>query len=79
MTINRRAALLGGLGATVGLPALAQQDVTFFRIGTGGTIGTYFPRWGTYCECDLQPAGLPRLQRWRFLWCQRNDCHRRCD
>ena len=31
MKINRRAALLGGLGATLGgLPAATQQDVTFF-------------------------------------------------
>jgi hypothetical protein len=32
MKINRRAALLGGLGTTLGgVPAAAQQDVTFFR------------------------------------------------
>ena len=42
MRINRRHALLGGfassLGATLGgLPVAAQQDITFFRIGTGGT------------------------------------------
>src|SRR3979411_1297991 len=48
MRINRRQALLGGLASPLGmtlsaLPAAAQQDITFFRIGTGGTAGTYFP------------------------------------
>ncbi|HEX2114740.1 MAG TPA: TAXI family TRAP transporter solute-binding subunit [Alphaproteobacteria bacterium] len=48
MTISRRealkyAALLGTVAATGG-PALAQ--VKFFRIGTGGTGGTYYPVGG---------------------------------
>ena len=48
MMINRRTALQGGLVATLatslgGRSAAAQQDITFFRIGTGGTAGTYFP------------------------------------
>src|SRR5215468_11428808 len=46
--ITRRAALVCGasLGAVglAGLPALAQQR--FFRIGTGGTGGTYYPVGG---------------------------------
>lgn len=58
MKINRRAALLGGLGTTVGgVPAAAQQDVTFFRIGTGGTIGTYFPVGGLIANAISNPPG----------------------
>src|SRR5205085_9337360 len=57
-TINRRAALLGGLGAVLGdLPALAQQDITFFRIGTGGTAGTYFPIGGLIANAISNPPG----------------------
>src|SRR5678816_1916892 len=47
-TITRRKALLlataFGVGAPVSRPALAQQK--FFRIGTGGTGGTYYPIGG---------------------------------
>lgn len=57
MRINRRAALLGGLGATVCLPGMAQQDVTFFRIGTGGIIGTYFPVGGLIANAISNPVG----------------------
>ena len=58
MKINRRAALLGGLGTTLGgLPIAAQQDVTFFRIGTGGTIGTYFPVGGLIANAISNPPG----------------------
>jgi len=57
MKINRRATLLGGLCATIGLPGFAQQDVTFFRIGTGGTIGTYFPVGGLIANAISNPPG----------------------
>ena len=57
MRINRRAVLLGGLGTTVSLPGLAQQDVTFFRIGTGGMIGTYFPVGGVIANAISNPPG----------------------
>jgi len=58
MIINRRAALLGGLGAALGgLPAAAQQDITFFRIGTGGTAGTYFPIGGLIANAISNPPG----------------------
>jgi TRAP transporter TAXI family solute receptor len=58
MKINRRAALLGGLGTTLGgVPAAAQQDVTFFRIGTGGTIGTYYPVGGLIANAISNPPG----------------------
>src|SRR5260370_30975062 len=60
MTINRRTALLGGLVATLatslgGRSAAAQQDITFFRIGTGGTAGTYFPIGGLLANAISNP------------------------
>ena len=58
MKIKRRTALLGGLSSSLdGLPAVAQQDVTFFRIGTGGTIGTYFPVGGLIANAISNPPG----------------------
>src|SRR5258705_12613241 len=58
MIINRRAVLLGGLGVALGgLPAAAQQDITFFRIGTGGTAGTYFPIGGLIANAISNPPG----------------------
>ena len=57
MQVNRRGALLGGLGATLlGQPAAA-QDITFFRIGTGGTVGTYFPIGGLIANAISNPPG----------------------
>ena len=57
MKINRRSALLGGLGtALTGLQAFA-QDITFFRIGTGGTAGTYFPIGGLIANAISNPPG----------------------
>lgn len=57
MKINRRSALLGGLGtALVGSQAFA-QDITFFRIGTGGTAGTYFPIGGLIANAISNPPG----------------------
>lgn len=58
MLINRRAAVLGSLGAAVfgRAPAFA-QDITFFRIGTGGTAGTYFPIGGLIANAISNPPG----------------------
>jgi len=57
MKINRRTALLGGLAATAGgLPAAA-QEITFFRIGTGATAGTYFPIGGLIANAISNPPG----------------------
>jgi TRAP transporter TAXI family solute receptor len=57
MQIDRRSALLGGLGAALlGWPAAA-QDITFFRIGTGGTVGTYFPIGGLIANAISNPPG----------------------
>ena len=58
MLINRRTALLGGLGAvTLGGPAARAQDITFFRIGTGATAGTYFPIGGLIANAISNPPG----------------------
>src|SRR3979490_2936198 len=62
MRINRRQALLGGLASPLGmtlsaLPAAAQQDITFFRILTGGTVGTYFPIGGLIANAISNPPG----------------------
>src|SRR5512143_1329933 len=57
MQVSRRGALLGGLGAVLlGRPAAA-QDITFFRIGTGGTVGTYFPIGGLIANAISNPPG----------------------
>src|ERR1700730_12068418 len=57
MRINRRRALLGGLGATLSALQAAAQDITFFRIGTGGTAGTYFPIGGLAAHAISNPPG----------------------
>ncbi len=58
MSINRRAALLGGVGAAVfGAAPVRAQDITFFRIGTGGTAGTYFPIGGLIANAISNPPG----------------------
>jgi TRAP transporter TAXI family solute receptor len=57
MKINRRTALLGGVGAALGGRPAAAQDITFFRIGTGGTSGTYFPIGGLIANAISNPPG----------------------
>ena len=58
MLINRRTALLGGLGAVaLGGPSARAQDITFFRIGTGATAGTYFPIGGLIANAISNPPG----------------------
>lgn len=39
------------------LGAQAQQDITFFRILTGGTVGTYFPIGGLIANAISNPPG----------------------
>jgi TRAP transporter TAXI family solute receptor len=56
----RRRALLAGaalvpLAAPLGLRA--QQDISFFRILTGGTVGTYFPIGGLIANAISNPPG----------------------
>lgn len=57
MGVTRRTALLGGLGIAVVGRAAAAQDITFFRIGTGGTSGTYFPIGGLIANAISNPPG----------------------
>lgn len=57
MQINRRGALLGGLAATLPVWPASAQDITFFRIGTGGTVGTYFPIGGLIANAISNPPG----------------------
>ena len=57
MTINRRSALLGGLGTALAGSQAFAQDITFFRIGTGGTAGTYFPIGGLIANAISNPPG----------------------
>ena len=57
MKINRRTALLGGLAATAGGLPTAAQEITFFRIGTGATAGTYFPIGGLIANAISNPPG----------------------
>ena len=55
--INRRSALLGGLGTALAGSQAFAQDITFFRIGTGGTAGTYFPIGGLIANAISNPPG----------------------
>jgi TRAP transporter TAXI family solute receptor len=57
MKLTRFLAALGILGvAAVTAPATA-QDVKFFRIGTGGTAGTYYPIGGLIANAISNPPG----------------------
>jgi uncharacterized protein len=57
--IKRRSALLAGALGAAGLaaPPLRAQDITFFRILTGGTVGTYFPIGGLIANAISNPPG----------------------
>jgi TRAP transporter TAXI family solute receptor len=61
--ITRRAAMVGAFGAgalgAAGIGAISAraQDITFFRIGTGGTSGTYFPIGGLIANAISNPPG----------------------
>ena len=57
MRINRRRMLLGGLGTALAASRTHAQDVTFFRIATGGTAGTYFPIGGLIANAISNPPG----------------------
>jgi len=52
----RRRSFLAG-AALMPLPVRAQQDITFFRILTGGTVGTYFPIGGLIANAISNPPG----------------------
>ena len=68
MLINRRTALLGGLGAAaLGAVPVRAQDITFFRIGTGATAGTYFPIGGLIANAiRCSAASWPSASRARM-------------
>jgi TRAP transporter TAXI family solute receptor len=55
MTLSRRILLAAGALALAATTAQAQQ---FFRIGTGGTAGTYFPVGGMVANVISQPGKL---------------------
>jgi uncharacterized protein len=58
--INRRSVLAGAAsGAVLSTPSFAAraQDITFFRILTGGTVGTYFPIGGLIATAISNPPG----------------------
>ena len=57
--MHRRTLLAGAALLPFGAPlaALAQQDITFFRILTGGTVGTYFPIGGLIANAISNPPG----------------------
>jgi TRAP transporter TAXI family solute receptor len=56
--ITRRSAIAGGLAAMGAVAtAQAQQEITFFRIMTGGTVGTYFPIGGVIANAISNPPG----------------------
>ena len=43
--------------ATVAVTAATAQDIKFFRIGTGGTAGTYYPIGGLIANAISNPPG----------------------
>src|SRR5512136_1247212 len=50
--------LLGvGLGGALVLGSAMAQDIKFFRIGTGGTAGTYYPVGGLIANAVSNPPG----------------------
>jgi len=61
--LRRRTAIAGALATAAGAAAptspgvLGQQDITFFRILTGGTVGTYFPIGGVIANAISNPPG----------------------
>jgi uncharacterized protein len=59
MTIGRRAAIAGSMAMTAApVSRVARaQDITFFRILTGGTVGTYFPIGGVIANAISNPPG----------------------
>jgi len=57
--MRRRTLLAGAALLPLGMPGatVAQQDITFFRIFTGGTVGTYFPIGGLIANAISNPPG----------------------
>ncbi|HZP99559.1 MAG TPA: TAXI family TRAP transporter solute-binding subunit [Reyranella sp.] len=55
--MRRRAAMLGALASGLAAPGARAQEITFFRILTGGTVGTYFPIGGVIANAISNPPG----------------------
>ena len=56
--LKRRSVLAGALAAAGTAATAAQaQDIAFFRILTGGTVGTYFPIGGLIANAISNPPG----------------------
>ena len=49
--------LLATFGWSAGLERAAAQDITFFRIGTGSTAGTYYPVGALIANAISNPPG----------------------
>ena len=60
MNLSRVLSLLGaaGVAATLSLAGTAAQAQQFFRIGTGGTAGTYYPVGGMIANAVSQPGKI---------------------
>jgi TRAP transporter TAXI family solute receptor len=56
-TIGRLAAAVLGVATLVGATYAVGQQMAFFRIGTGGTAGTYFPIGGLLSNAVSNPPG----------------------
>ena len=58
MSRSKLIALFLVLGMLIGVGAAGAADkMTFFRIGTGGTGGTYYPIGGLLAHCISNPPG----------------------
>jgi hypothetical protein len=57
-SIDRRAALLGASALALAGGRAAAQAPAFFRIGTGGTAGTYYPVGGIIANAVSSPPSL---------------------
>jgi len=53
----RRFLLVAGLAAAAAAGTAVAQDIKFFRIGTGGTAGTYYPIGGLIANAISNPPG----------------------
>ncbi|MCE1237282.1 MAG: TAXI family TRAP transporter solute-binding subunit [Hyphomicrobiales bacterium] len=56
-TLTRMAAAALGLAGLLGATLADAQQLSFFRIGTGGTAGTYFPIGGLLSNAISNPPG----------------------
>ncbi len=56
-TLTRFAAAALGVATLVGATVVGAQQMSFFRIGTGGTAGTYFPIGGLLANAISNPPG----------------------